>query len=140
MALPRWIESSKVDSTAMFIAFSNYTDYCMDPVELCELSELYTILHAPYCSLLNDGPWRPCRKMLCWRCNSEWGGFAFRWYDRRWEGAYLEVRRVGSWLPGEEEGVPGLDDDVSTAASVGNEGDTMGSDDDVTTMASLDDF
>ena len=42
-------------------------------------------------------PQRPCTDLDCRRCTNRWGGYQFRWIDRRWLDQYEGMRRPGSW-------------------------------------------
>ena len=99
-ALPRWVDSPRVDSSAMFGAYLHYVRGCQDQEELLALSHLYSIEHYPYVG--NAGPWRACTQPFCTRCTQGKGGYRFRWYDRRWDTPYCAMARPGAWLPTED--------------------------------------
>ena len=99
-ALPRWVDSPRVDSRAMFGAYLHYVRGCQDQEELLALSHLYSIEHYPYVG--NAGPWRACTQPFCTRCTQGKGGYRFRWYDRRWDTPYCAMARPGAWLPTED--------------------------------------
>ena len=112
--LPRWIASSKCDSTAMLSAFLHYRKQCTI-AEAEALKDLYTIEHAERGFIIINGqvvvpqkldssiPSRPCSAPSCARCKALKGGYQFRWYSPKWDAWYRKEARPGSWCPGEHE-------------------------------------
>ena len=112
--LPRWIASSRCDSSAMLSAFLPYKQRCA-AAEAEALEELYTVEHATVC-LVTIGeqtvvphrvdspvPSRPCVSRSCARCQSLQGGYQFRWYSPKWSEDYCRLSRAGAWQPREDE-------------------------------------
>ena len=98
--LPRWIESWKCDSQAMYSAFSKYCWSCSNAAEQNDLAALYAFIHYhPDASETN----LPivvniqCQGTGCRRCASGAGGYVFRWYDKRWYTDYILLKRDGAW-------------------------------------------
>ena len=121
-SLPRWLETDRVDSTAMLSAFLEFKSTCA-PADYAYLSNLYTIdhIHSPTVSVQvgsmqqaqiipvtnvvpPDIPSRMCSAKDCIRCKEKRGGYQFRWYHRAWRRKYEDKRREGTWRPGESEG------------------------------------
>ena len=56
-----------------------------------------------HCVQPNQVRWLQCTEASCSRCAAGHGGYTFRWFDWRWKKVYMELRRPGSWRPGESE-------------------------------------
>ncbi len=106
---PRWIDDSTVDSAAMHSAFLHYKGSTSGE-EREALNQLWTVEHqrsavihigclAVMPTEVNppDLLQRPCTEANCLRCESNRGGFQFRWYDARWYPGYLGAKRDGAW-------------------------------------------
>ena len=100
---PRWVKSSRVDSSAMFGAYLDFLGKCVNAVERENLAHLYIINHKPYFFTAGGNPQRTCTTAGCQRCDRSQGGYMFRWYDVRWESAYCREAKDGAWMPEEEE-------------------------------------
>ena len=110
--LPRWVDRSDVDSTAMLSAFMAYHHetsamlkerYGMSYQPIWE-GHLWSIMHKGPPGLPSTRsvtmpmriPQKPCREQSCPRCGVR-GGYVFRWYSPYWAKAYNRMRRPGSW-------------------------------------------
>ena len=110
--LPRWVDQSDVDSTAMLSAFLKYHHETSEALkEMHGMSyqpiwdgQLWSIMHRdpPLPAGVRKGgmplriPQRPCQKPMCSRCGVR-GGYVFRWYSPYWAKYYNNLRRPGSW-------------------------------------------
>ena len=100
--LPRWIDDSSVDSSAMLSALLWFQYQYPEQYKFDRLDELFMIEHKFYLAELNNGrsmkrPWKACMKHGCKRCAKGEGGYQFRWYDARWYAKYVELAKEGSW-------------------------------------------
>jgi hypothetical protein len=96
--LPRWIDSDRVDSQAMYSAYFPQTKPT-DPW----FGHLKLILHR---GPQPDGRMYgvkivQCQAENCSRCAEGKGGYQFRWYCVRWEAGYLRLKRPNPdvWVP-----------------------------------------
>ena len=122
-ALPRWIPSSRVDSTAMLSAFLHHRTRC-SLAALEPLTDLYLIEHRmgepvilgdrTFHLVANSTPGPvhkvPCLTPGCTRCGSGHGGYKFKWYSERWSRSYDHLRRPNTWVPGDPEDPSGPQD------------------------------
>ena len=107
--LPRWIEDTTVDSSAMCIGYMHWVrkerKKGRDPILLPE------IRHYPYIFVIEgvtvnasdvDLPWSKCTTVNCERCRLGKNGYKFRWYSKKWEKTYMQHKRegTGTWAPG----------------------------------------
>ena len=108
--LPYWLDDPLVDSQAMLSAFLAYKGKCHGEAA-AQLNDLWMIRHRHQTTFTVAGhnvtpevipgpqPEVPCRTPGCVRCRDLRGGFQFKWFHPRWENAYVELARPGSWLP-----------------------------------------
>ena len=100
-----WITNSRVDSYAMFKAYSKfqYTQHKYHE-HLGIRNCLTCIVHA--CSgndpFFNIVTVIPCEQKGCQRCANGLAGFTFRWFSALWHDDYLKFCRDGSWVPGKQ--------------------------------------
>ncbi len=96
--LPRWIDSDRVDSQAMYSAYLSQVR-TTDPW----YGHLKMILHrGPQADgTPSDVKIVQCQAENCKRCQIEQGGYQFRWYCVRWEAVYLRLKRRNPdvWVP-----------------------------------------
>ena len=109
--LPRWVNRSDVDSSAMLSAFLQYHTGSCQPLDDEHLS-FQPSWYGHLCVVIHrDADWVlaqtkvpmppvirevPCRQPDCHRCGVR-GGYVFRWYSPYWAQAYNELRREGAW-------------------------------------------
>ena len=104
--LPRWIDDSSLDSSAMLSAFLGWTRHASEAELADTVPHLFMIEHAPCLAeptSINGVamPRRMCQDPACRRCRSGQGGYQFRWADMRWIPLYQDMRRPGSYSFGE---------------------------------------
>ena len=104
---PRWIEDEWVDSAAMLLAYYDYQTDCksrgvipwwtgfLTCVEHRDLGIGQKVVPGP-----DDVTYTvsvECVSKKCWRCNTFYGGYQFRWYCAAWAQKYNENRHPDSW-------------------------------------------
>ena len=112
--LPRWVQQSDVDSSAMLNAFLRFHKEASEALqEKHGMSyqpfwegQLWSFKHRDPPGMAFPGvrrmpmplriPQLPCRERACNRCGVR-GGFVFRWYSPYWARHYNDLRRPGSW-------------------------------------------
>ncbi|CAE7207020.1 unnamed protein product [Symbiodinium natans] len=114
--LPRWINSSKVETPAMFMAYVQWLGkelqkadpetYPEDKPVIVpeEKHHLPTVIHrSDYVTSLKANE-KLCTASECERCQSGRGGYQFRWYSALWYEGYLKGRqREDRWTLGDPE-------------------------------------
>ena len=96
MALPRWVLSELVDSTAMRTAFVTWREKNPELAQQLGLFEGLPIIVVEI----------PCpRGARCKICSKGRAGYTFRWLRSLWLEGYMQLRRDDTWLPGYPEGV-----------------------------------
>ena len=104
MAPPRW-GGRDVDSSAMLSAYLHWASTAESAEVEALFPHLWMVDHrfelatppAPRRVRGMEMPTRPCSEEGCERCAHGWGGYQFRWIDRRWLVQYELLRRPGSW-------------------------------------------
>ena len=112
MASPRWIENTRFDSAAGYIAYELWFKKKLERHTLEEVLDLYgigtclpCIVHRP----VEETPYFPytamktCRGVDCSRCKQGRSGYTFRWFSPHWMKDYAENKRKDSWAPGDDE-------------------------------------
>jgi hypothetical protein len=121
--LPRWVNSGRVDSMAMYGA---YLSWRMKNLELCTELEfdgnLTSVEHEPIMIpfeeiIPDDGLVRyRCQFRACPRCVNGRMGYVFRWASPLWIKDYTATARPGAWKPGESEEPAHTDPGVQVSA------------------------
>jgi len=103
--LPRWVDSWRVDSPAMYSAYLTYCGTLDEAsTELHDLKQLPYQVHFSWLDRQYDdhglrrlGVKSECRTVGCARCMEGCGGYVFRWYDKRWYPLYARNARPDAW-------------------------------------------
>ena len=112
--LPRWINDSTVDSSAMMCAYQRWVQQkgvtvgplhgVVGPLPVIEHRSPQTV-HLAGCRITPKLIPTPgtygveCQEDNCVRCLSGRGGYQFRWYCTEWHDDYVAWARAGAWTP-----------------------------------------
>ena len=108
MAQPRWIQTYKVDSSAMLSAYLAWRARMGDTFPSYNIEDLPLMQRYPGGAAPVSGTYAvACSLPGCPRCQQNLGGYVFRWYSPYWHADYVRMRRAtDAWLPSEPEQGP----------------------------------
>ena len=111
MSAPRWVLSPGVDSSAMLSAVIWFQTKNQESwVDMGLQDQLTLVEHA-----MDEADPRPLTSGIrilkcpiprgqCFRCSQGRSGYTFRWLSPLWVEKYKQLRRPGTWAPGDPEG------------------------------------